>query len=74
MCYLIAKKYDQPGCIALETTRGKRLAGIVSSLGKELAGRNVQILSVTDMDVYGEYKPYTLVSSEKEFLDQARAL
>ncbi len=74
MCYLIAKKYDRPGCIALETSRGKHLADIVSLLGKELLDRNVQILSVTDMDMYGEYKPYTILSSEKEFLSEARAL
>lgn len=74
MCYLIAKKYDRPGCIALETTRGKHLADVVSLLGKELLDKGVQILSVTDMDVYGEYKPYTLVPSETEFLSKARTL
>lgn len=74
MCYLLAKKYDVPGCIALETVRGKHLAEIVSSLGKELLGKDIQILSVSSMDAYGEYKPYRLMGSEKEFMETARTM
>ena len=54
MCYLIAKKLDKPGCIAVEAQRGKYLAELVSSLGKDLLHKDVQILTVTSMDAYGE--------------------
>ena len=71
MCYLIAKKYDKPGCLAVEAERGKHLAELVSSLGKELLDRNIQILTVSDMDMYGEYKPYHILGSEREFISAA---
>ena len=35
MCYLIAKKHNQPGCIAVEAERGKELAKIVTDLSRE---------------------------------------
>ena len=74
MCYLIAKKFDKPGCIAVEAQRGKHLAELVSSLGKDLLHKDVQILTVTSMDAYGEYKPYTVLPSEKEFISKAVAM
>lgn len=74
MCYLIAKKFDKPGCVAVEAQRGKHLAELVSSLGRNLLHKDVQILTVTSMDAYGEYKPYTVVSSEKEFISRATAM
>ena len=33
MCYLIAKKFSEQGCLAVETEGGKALAGLVSYLG-----------------------------------------
>ena len=30
MCYLIAKKFSEQGCLAVETEGGKALAGLVS--------------------------------------------
>ncbi len=29
MCYLIAKHFEKPGCIAVKTERGKALAALV---------------------------------------------
>ena len=74
MCYLIAKKYNQRGCIALETQRSKELAAPVSDLGLKTLDRGVQIVTVSDMDVFGEYKPYDLLRSEAEFVRQALLL
>ena len=74
MCYLIAKKFDKPGCVAVEMQRGKHLAELVSSLGKELLHKDVQILTVSSMDAYGEYKPYTVVASEEEFISRVEAM
>lgn len=74
MCYLVAKKFDKPGCIAVEAQRGKHLAELVSSLGKELLDKNVQILTVSSMDAYGEYKPYNVLPTESEFISRATAM
>ena len=69
-CYLIAKKYDQRGCIAVKAKRGKELASLVSYLGLKKLNSDVQILTVTDMETFGEYKPYVIINSESEFIQK----
>ncbi|MBQ3546638.1 MAG: hypothetical protein IJA34_16890 [Lachnospiraceae bacterium] len=68
MCYLIAKKFSDVGCIAVKAKRGKELAHLVSDLGLKTLEKGIQILTISDPETYGEYKPYTFVSSEKEFI------
>lgn len=74
MCYLVAKKFDTPGCIAVEAERGKALSSLVSYLGLKTLERGIQILTVTDMDMFGEYKPYNVVPSEAEFIQKVLEL
>ncbi len=69
-CYLIAKKFDDLGCIALKTESGKELAELVSYLGKKMLDRGVQIFTLSNPEVFGEYKPYTFVSSKKDFISR----
>lgn len=68
MCYLVAKKFSDEGCIAVQVESGKALASLVSYLGYKTLDKGVQILTVSDTETYGEYKPYSFVSSEKEFI------
>lgn len=70
MCYLIAKKFDSVGCLAVQTERGKALSSLASYLGLKTLDKGIQILTLTDMDTYGEYKPYQIVKSEKDFIDK----
>ncbi len=70
MCYLIAKKFKDPGCLAVQTEGGKALAGLVSYLGFKTLDKGIQILTVSDPETYGEYKPYRYVSTEKEFINE----
>ena len=70
MCYLIAKKFSEPGCLAVQTEAGKALASLVSYLGLKILDKNVQILTVSEPKAYREYKPYRMVSSEKEFISR----
>lgn len=70
MCYLIAKKFNRRGCIAVEANRGKELASLVSYLGLKKIDSDVQILTVSDMDAFGEYKPYELLKSEGDFIQR----
>ena len=70
MCYLIAKKFCEPGCIAVETKGDKALAGLVSYLGLRTLDKGIQILTVSDPEFYGEYSPYHFVDSEKDFIDK----
>lgn len=70
MCYLVAKKFSDTGCIAVQTESGKALANLVAYLGIKTLDKGVQILIISDPEIYGEYKPYKFVSSEKEFIAQ----
>ena len=69
-CYLIAKDYRKPGCLALETKRGQITAALVKYLALRMMERNIQILTVTNMDTFSEYKPYNIISSESEFISR----
>ena len=68
MCLLIAKKHDEHGCLAVKSEPSKALASLVSYLGLRTLERGVQILTLSDMETYGEYKPYTMVETEQEFI------
>lgn len=70
MCYLIAKKFDSVGCLAVQAERGKALSSLVSYLGLKVLDKGIQILTLSDMETYGEYKPYKMVESEKDFIDK----
>lgn len=70
MCYLVAKEFSKPGCLALQAKGGKALAHLVSYLGLKTLDKGIQILTVSNPDMYGEYKPYHFVNSEKEFISK----
>ena len=50
--------------------RGKALADLVSELGRKTLDRNVQILTVSDMEAFGEYKPYQVMESLDQFVQK----
>ena len=68
MSFLIAKKYNTPGCIAVQVERGEKLAKIVTDLGRTYVEQGIQILTVSSIEAYGEYRPYTLLGSLEEFV------
>ena len=48
MCYLIAKKFYNHGCIALETNFGEDLKNLSDYLTSRTVGKNVEILTVNN--------------------------
>lgn len=42
MCYLIAKRFDEPGCFAVQAEGGKPLAQLVSYLGLKLSYKEAE--------------------------------
>jgi hypothetical protein len=70
MCYLVAKKFSDTGCLAVKTKGDKALARLVSYLGLRTMDKGIQIFIVSDTETYGEYKPYTFIDSEKEFISR----
>lgn len=74
MTYLIAKRFDQPGCLAVKMNPGKELAELVSEMGKKYLDKGIQILTLSNPETFGEYKPYHFVESTGEFLEQVEKL
>lgn len=70
MCYLVAKKFDEKGCIAVKTRHGKALADFTEKL-QRLIGRNgVQLVTISRPSAYGEYEPYEIIESKEKFQER----
>lgn len=67
MCYLIAKRFSQHGCLATQKEYGPELASLVDYLGRKKSGTDVQILTVSSKEAFTEYQPYE-DCSEAEFI------
>ena len=74
MSYLIAKKYNEAGGLAVKVEQDRALAGLVTYLGFRTLDKGIEILTVSDMDTWYEYKPYNVVASEKEFIARVLSL
>jgi hypothetical protein len=74
MCYLIAKRFDSKGCLSIELERNKALASLVSYLSLKTLDKGVQILTVSNKEMFGEYAPYTSVNSETEFIEKVLSM
>ena len=68
MCYLIAKKFDQEGCFAVEANYGPELASLVDYLGVTTLERDVQVLTVSSKVGFKEYEPYHMITTLQEFI------
>ncbi|WP_455136033.1 DUF6718 family protein [Thermophilibacter sp.] len=69
MCYLVAKWFDNTGSLALQTSRGEKLSEMVDRLEERFGHDRLQLVTITRPSAYGEYEPYTFVSSEDELTD-----
>lgn len=73
MCYLIAKKTNKPGCIALQTEPGEEMAQFADEIQERL-GYGIEIITISRPTAYREYEPYRFVSSYDEFEKEANLL
>lgn len=74
MCYLIAKKFEGHGCLALKTEYGRETALLVDYLGQKKRDAGIQILTISSKEAYGEYEPYTEADSKEDFVSQVLAM
>ena len=74
MCYLVAKKFDVSGCIALSVFGRKDVSQLLNSLNILYLAKGMQFIVLGNPDVYGEYRPYRFVDTEKEFLAEVKEL
>lgn len=59
MCYLIAKKTNKPGCIALQTEPGEEMAQFADEIQERL-GYGIEIITISKPTAYSDYEPYHL--------------
>lgn len=74
MCYLIAKKADGIGSIALQTSHGQHLVDFKKKIIKEIGVENIQLVTISRPSAYGEYEPYRFVDTEQEFEENLKLL
>ena len=74
MCYLVAKKADGIGSIALQTSHGQHLVDVKKKIIKEIGVENIQLVTVSRPSAYGEYEPYRFVDTEQEFEENLKLL
>lgn len=70
MCYLIAKKFETEGSIALKAEHGARLGSLSKYLTLSTLEKGIQIVTLNNPDDYLEYAPYNLVDDEVEFISK----
>ncbi|MBX9165710.1 hypothetical protein HCG64_11865 [Coprobacillus sp. K06] len=73
MCYLVAKRINKTGCIALQTEPGEEMAKFANRIQERL-GYDIEIITISRPTAYGEYEPYHFVSSYEEFEKEASLL
>lgn len=67
MCYLIAKKFNDVGCLAIQMTHGQHLAEFKNRLIQTVGYDTIQLVTISRPSAYGEYEPYHFVDIEQEF-------
>ena len=67
MCYLIAKDFEQTGCVALKTEHGPGLVSLKHRIMDQIGYDRIQLVTISRPSAYGEYAPYCFVDSEQEF-------
>lgn len=74
MCYLIAKKFNDVGCLALQTEQGQYLAEFKRKLISEIGAEKIQLVTISRPSAYEEYEPYRFVDTEQEFEKAIKSL
>lgn len=68
MCYLIATKNDEKGCIALKREHNAALAHLHGWLAQKTLGKGIEVLLVGNPHMYSEYAPYKIMDNELDFI------
>ena len=74
MCFLIAKKFNDIVCLALQTSNGLHLVDFKKKLISEIGTDRIQLVTISRPSAYGEYEPYQFIDTEKEFEQAVKRL
>ena len=68
MCYLVGKRFDQVGSIAMPTHTGSELASFIDDLESRYGIDDLQLVTISRPSAYGEYEPYSFVRDKAAFV------
>ena len=71
---LIAKKFGDTGCLALQTSHGQHLADFKKKLIRTVGYDTIQLVTISRPSAYGEYEPYHFLETEQEFEEAVKNL
>lgn len=71
--YIVAKIFDQKGCIAYLCKTPNKARCLLGTLEASRA-EGVQIVILDSPDIYSEYTPYPYIEDMKEFIDRVTQL
>lgn len=71
--YIVAKIFDQQGCIAY-CCKSPREARCLPGTLESLRADGVQIVILDSPELYSEYAPYRYIDDMKEFIDLVCAM
>lgn len=66
MCYLVVKDKNKHGCYAMKTQHSESLVLLKRKLNAMSRGKGIQVVTISRPSAYGEYSPYTFVSTPSE--------
>ena len=72
MCYILAKDVNKHGCVALKTEIGDALAELKINLDQLTKDKKIQIVVISRPTAFGEYAPYTFVSTKEELINAVK--
>ncbi len=68
--YIVAKKFDEAGCIAYKCKNLNEARSVPNTL-EAIRAEGVQIVILDDPEIYSEYAPYNYIDNLREFMNQA---
>lgn len=74
MCYLVAKNFNSIGSYLLKTNHGKSLVDFYNKIESIVEGKDIQIVVISNPLAFGEYEPYVVCNSEKDFEEKVKKM
>lgn len=71
--YVVAKIFNQQGCIAYRCKSAREARCLPGTL-ESLRAEGVQIVILDSPEIYSEYAPYRYIDDMKEFIDEVCTL
>ena len=74
MAYLIGRKRESRGCIALKINHGENLVELKRRLNQSVGYKGIELVTISRPTAYCEYAPYQFIDTEEEFEQLVRGL